>query len=41
MINCVKTKKIYVDKFEEKYDEILYSVIPTIQNEIEESIKNE
>ena len=38
MKNCVK---VYVDKFEdeEKYDEILYSVIPTIQNEIEESIR--
>ena len=40
MSNCVKTKKIYVDKFEEKYDEILYSVIGDIQEIIEESIKN-
>lgn len=40
MSNCVKTKKIYVDKFEEKYDEILYSVIADIQEIIEESIKN-
>lgn len=39
MSNCVK---IYVDKFEEEeeYDNLLYSVIGDIQNEIEESIRN-
>lgn len=41
MINCVETKKIYLDKLEQEkeYINLLYSVIEEIQNEIEESIK--
>lgn len=41
MSNSVKTKKIHLDRFEdeEEYDEIYFTVIPNIQNEIEASIR--